>query len=658
MNRKSLLVDALVVMMLTTAGYADETAQPADTPVADTAAPDGDGEKEAKHPATKRLYSPDTKHDYQRIDVPMSWHAAKEYCEKLGGHLATATTESENKFIYDQFGRDHVVWLGATDEEEEGTWKWITGEPWEFQNWFRDEPNNKGGEHYLAIGNSRNITNASGSFYYRFGEAWNDHSDSGEYAGESICHPVCEWDEHDPDQAVEAPKIFDENQIVRDIQTLLARGKFDEAEAEFAEALKKAPDSARLMSMHLLASSYLSCANRTEDAQRHLESYLEYLMQSAAKSGRVSTLFGRYLGRVADMAASGGNAEDALDVINRFAGRAEELDGKTDGILAEIATQHALQLAKAGRADDARSIMEEQLAEAQAAFENSPEQVDSILHLATMKKHRLAVEDSLEDGNTEQARREFMGFLTTQAEAHPDSSALVQMYLSEFIGMANSLARSKPDQAIELLNQVESFLENEAADTRVPSSLGKSQITRVRRSAESARKMLELIGTPAVYPEDVDAWVNGDALMVDDMKGNVILLDFFAVWCGPCVATFPHLQRWQDDYADRGLHIIGVSRYYKYGWDEEASRPKRDPEIEPEQEREAMEKFLAHYELSHRIACVTDSQLQQHYYVSGIPHVVLIDRAGKVRMFRTGSSPQNAIEIEEAIEQCLDETGE
>jgi hypothetical protein len=82
----------------------------------------------------------------------------------------------------------------------------------------------------------------------------------------------------------------------------------------------------------------------------------------------------------------------------------------------------------------------------------------------------------------------------------------------------------------------------------------------------------------------------------------------------------------------------------------------RDREIEPEQEREATEHFLKHHQLQHRIAYVTDSDLQQHYLVSGIPHVVLIDRAGKVRLFRIGSNPQNAVDLEEAIVECLDET--
>jgi thiol-disulfide isomerase/thioredoxin len=168
--------------------------------------------------------------------------------------------------------------------------------------------------------------------------------------------------------------------------------------------------------------------------------------------------------------------------------------------------------------------------------------------------------------------------------------------------------------------------------------------------------MLALIGSPAAYPENVDGWVNGEPLTPDALKGKVVLLDFFAVWCGPCIATFPHLRDWHDEYAEKGLAIIGVTDYYEYGWDEEAGRPKQESEIEPEAERAAMEQFVKHHELRHPIAFVTDRQLQEHYLVSGIPHAVVIDRQGKVRLFRIGSGEANAADLKKAIEDSLNET--
>jgi hypothetical protein len=98
-------------------------------------------------------------HWYQPVDTPMSWPAARDYCLALGGHLVTVGSASENTFVHNLFANG---WLGATDEIEQGVWRWVTGEPWDFSNWSPGEPNNCcppqycGGdgctpEHYLSF---------------------------------------------------------------------------------------------------------------------------------------------------------------------------------------------------------------------------------------------------------------------------------------------------------------------------------------------------------------------------------------------------------------------------------------------------------------------------------------------------------------------------
>jgi len=93
-------------------------------------------------------------HWYKRFDSSMSWHAARDYCLAQGGYLATITSLDENQFIYNQLviPSPNTPWLGMTDEEKEGVWKWVTDEPFDYVHWAGSEPNNcRGVEDYGSM---------------------------------------------------------------------------------------------------------------------------------------------------------------------------------------------------------------------------------------------------------------------------------------------------------------------------------------------------------------------------------------------------------------------------------------------------------------------------------------------------------------------------
>ncbi|RKZ74353.1 MAG: hypothetical protein DRR19_30175 [Candidatus Parabeggiatoa sp. nov. 1] len=107
---------------------------------------------------------------YELIPGSFTWQKAKADAEKRGGHLATITSEAEWLFIKNSLGDslpDVNIWIGATDEGNEGHWRWVTGEAWGYTRWDADEPDNyRNQEHYAHI-----------SLYT--GSKWNDlHNDS------------------------------------------------------------------------------------------------------------------------------------------------------------------------------------------------------------------------------------------------------------------------------------------------------------------------------------------------------------------------------------------------------------------------------------------------------------------------------------------------
>lgn len=146
-------------------------------------------------------------HYYQVFDEGLDWFAAKARCEEMGGHLVTITSKEEQTFIDRILTNNNKsnYWAGATDEESEGKWKWITGEEFSYTNWNINEPNNteyfKGEfENYLHISTSVN-------------NMWNDaYFDAGErvYGGVGVEHFgfICEW-ETNPEKPTE-PSTPDE----------------------------------------------------------------------------------------------------------------------------------------------------------------------------------------------------------------------------------------------------------------------------------------------------------------------------------------------------------------------------------------------------------------------------------------------------------------
>ena len=98
-------------------------------------------------------YEEKPEYEVINVDGGISWTDAKVDAESRGGHLATVTSASENETISDEIGgADGFMWIGATDEETEGSWKWVTGENWDYTNWSGGEPNNAGNEDYAVAG--------------------------------------------------------------------------------------------------------------------------------------------------------------------------------------------------------------------------------------------------------------------------------------------------------------------------------------------------------------------------------------------------------------------------------------------------------------------------------------------------------------------------
>lgn len=121
------------------------------------------------------------------------------------------------------------------------------------------------------------------------------------------------------------------------------------------------------------------------------------------------------------------------------------------------------------------------------------------------------------------------------------------------------------------------------------------------------------------------------------LAGKVVLVDFWASWCGPCRKSFPELQALSDQYAKQGLVVLGISV------DEDAA---------------AMREFLEKHAVTFPVARDGAQKLVAAAGVSAMPSSFVVDRSGVVRFVHTGFFGEKTVEeYRTQIESLLREKG-
>jgi thiol-disulfide isomerase/thioredoxin len=248
--------------------------------------------------------------------------------------------------------------------------------------------------------------------------------------------------------------------------------------------------------------------------------------------------------------------------------------------------------------------------------------------------------------------------VTSRLSEHPEDLENIRVYVTKQSMILEALVGQDTNKAEKGLQEVLNYLRGikEKAKTKESQTTldgAMKQMEVIQTSIDNSRKMAALTGKQGA-PMAVETWINGTPLSQDDLKGKVVLLDFWAVWCGPCIRTFPHLRHLHTTYKENGLVIIGLTGYYNYTWNDTSKRAIRSQDkVEAAEEQKMLAAFAASNELKHRFAIQSDDSMAEYYGVTGIPHVVLLDREGKVALMRIGSGDQNAKDIEDKIKELL-----
>jgi len=116
--------------------------------------------------------------------------------------------------------------------------------------------------------------------------------------------------------------------------------------------------------------------------------------------------------------------------------------------------------------------------------------------------------------------------------------------------------------------------------------------------------------------------VDGKEYSLQDLRGKIVLLDFWATWCSPCRRELPMMEKLHREFNTSGLVVLGM---------------------DAGENAETVAKFLQTTKLSYPVLLGVDGELAHTYDVNAFPTVILIDRQGQIALFRVGAGSEAAL---------------
>ncbi|MGL5683207.1 MAG: TlpA family protein disulfide reductase [Marinifilaceae bacterium] len=225
--------------------------------------------------------------------------------------------------------------------------------------------------------------------------------------------------------------------------------------------------------------------------------------------------------------------------------------------------------------------------------------------------------------------------------------------LHAIAGFYKSLLSSKVDK--KDTKSLHTYLVNNY--TSLPDSLKTTKVKEQIEFLNTNYAKGELVGNLA--PELDFIWSSSKQQIskLSDLKGKVVVLDFWATWCGPCVRSFPNVRALKERYKDYPVVILGVTsvqgRHISFSGDK---RETISTEGDTEKEFSLMKEFMKDMDMTWDVAFSSQRVFNNEYGVNGIPYVAIVDAQGIIRYSHLSPSAAPHHEAEK-IDALLAEAG-
>lgn len=178
-------------------------------------------------------------------------------------------------------------------------------------------------------------------------------------------------------------------------------------------------------------------------------------------------------------------------------------------------------------------------------------------------------------------------------------------------------------------------------------------IERLDQTAAAQKAKTGVVGKPA--PALDFTWSTREGLKsLADLKGKVVVIDFWATWCGPCISSFPQVRELAAHYEGLDVVVLGVTSIQGFVANLGASRI--DTKGDPKREMALMHDFIKAKNVTWPIVFSEQPVFNEAYGVSGIPHMAIVAPDGTVRHNGLHPASPHAEKVEK-IDALLKEFG-